>query len=810
MRRKLIVLLCLIGAGTAFSQDLVYAEYFIDADPGYGNAISLNVTPSPVINNLSFSVSTAGLTNGFHHFYVRVRDAQGKWSITNVRPFLKETVYTNIPDLVAAEYFTDTDPGLGYATPVNITPGHHLDSLSLILDISTLPNGFHHLFIRVRDARGKWSLANVKPFLKETVYTNLPDLVAAEYFIDTDPGFGNATPVNLTAGQIQDSVTLMLDISAIPPGFHHLYFRAKDEHGKWSHTNIKSFLREKVYSQAQKIVKAEYFFNTDPGYGNGVNVPITPDSDIDSLDIVADVSVLPLGTHNLMIRVMDENGQWSQVSIKPFDVNCALMQVRFSADTGCAAVPLLFSDSSINIFPNASYHWNFGDGTPVVIATKGDTTHIYQLPGNYTATLSIHSRAECIQQSSIPVYIQAVPPKPATPQGPTEIAFGTDSTNYWISGASQGTIYYWELIPTGAGTIQGNGPSVIVYWDSSYTGMVELRVKGSNNHCSGIFSESLLIEVSNTAYRFILEKQLCDGETSFWWRDQLYTQSGIYYDSLVTSSGHDSVYILHLVISNDNTIPATLSARVFLQGAYTPNGMMRNNLKNLVDFPMSQPYNAPPWNYPGTESLISVPDSVVDWILVELRSTPDTIVDRRAALLLRNGNIVDYQTKGPVALNRMGGKSYYVAVHHRNHLPIMTASPECLPNAFSIDFSDTAYTLPYGGVSAASVTLSTGRQGMICGDVNRNRQLKYSGSGNDRSLILQKIVQVSSSNSINTTISGYFTEDLSMDGIVKYSGSGNDASIIIQNIVTKTGTNAITGIFQSIVPIGVNAIPQKD
>jgi hypothetical protein len=205
-----------------------------------------------------------------------------------------------------------------------------------------------------------------------------------------------------------------------------------------------------------------------------------------------------------------------------------------------------------------------------------------------------------------------------------------------------------------------------------------------------------------------------------------------------------------------------LDAKVFLQGPYAGNGQMHTHLNNLNAFPLAQPYHLPPWYYFGTESLMSVPDSVVDWVLLELRSAPDTIVDRQAALLLRNGRIANHTDFGPVLFEHNGNGNYYVAIHHRNHFPVMTAQPVSFPSVSTLDFTDTLGTPPYGGGRQALIFLG-GNGAMISGDLNHNNQLKYSGAGNDRSFILQKIIQETGSTSITTTLTGYFDEDVNMD-----------------------------------------------
>ncbi|MEZ5198088.1 MAG: hypothetical protein R2764_17370 [Bacteroidales bacterium] len=46
------------------------------------------------------------------------------------------------------------------------------------------------------------------------------------------------------------------------------------------------------------------------------------------------------------------------------------------------------------------------------------------------------------------------------------------------------------------------------------------------------------------------------------------------------------------------------------------------NAKNYI--PLAQPYNTYPWNYNGDEAVTEIPtESVVDWVLVELRDAPN-------------------------------------------------------------------------------------------------------------------------------------------------------------------------------------------
>lgn len=253
-----------------------------------------------------------------------------------------------------------------------------------------------------------------------------------------------------------------------------------------------------------------------------------------------------------------------------------------------------------------------------------------------------------------------------------------------------------------------------------------------------------------------------------------------------------------------------LMCKVYLQGPYLPGGTMNTALSVSDSFPTSQPYNIGPWNYYGSETIASKPANMVDWVLVEARDPLDNtnILDRRAGILLDDGTIVDTDFTSPLLFNNILDGDYFIVIQHHNHFPVMTASPITLPNGVIHDFTDMASFPPYGG-SDAMVEVETGVGAMIAGDVNDDGQLKYSGPNNDRGLILQRIVNVSGSSSITTTITGYYSEDVNLNSIVKYSGPQNDPSLIIQNLVNLTGSPSITGVFNTVVPNGFTAPNKK-
>ena len=158
--------------------------------------------------------------------------------------------------------------------------------------------------------------------------------------------------------------------------------------------------------------------------------------------------------------------------------------------------------------------------------------------------------------------------------------------------------------------------------------------------------------------------------------------------------------------------------KVFLQGPFQSN-IMITELSNNAFIPSQQPYNTTPWNYSGNESLPAGQAGLsVDWVLVELRSNsnPSLVVARRAGLLRNDGRIMEPDGTLGVTFNDVLYGSYYIAVHHRNHLAVMTSAPVLFsPDNILYDFTN-SLTSAYGQNAMAEIT--AGVFGMFAGDGN--------------------------------------------------------------------------------------------
>ncbi len=178
--------------------------------------------------------------------------------------------------------------------------------------------------------------------------------------------------------------------------------------------------------------------------------------------------------------------------------------------------------------------------------------------------------------------------------------------------------------------------------------------------------------------------------------------SGTQQDYFTIIKGEDAITVANL--------------RLFLQGPYN-GGIMNTTLADNSLLPLNQPFNVAPWNYSGTESVGQIPAGVVDWVLLELRTQPDASskVAARACFIKSDGMIVDLDGSSPVNVD-VAADNYYIAVFHRNHLGVMTATAQPLSqNSTLYDFT-TSPAQAFG--FNATLDLGSGIFGMIAGDGN--------------------------------------------------------------------------------------------
>ncbi len=136
-----------------------------------------------------------------------------------------------------------------------------------------------------------------------------------------------------------------------------------------------------------------------------------------------------------------------------------------------------------------------------------------------------------------------------------------------------------------------------------------------------------------------------------------------------------------------NVDGVTVAPKVYLQGPF--NGAdMNTDLDAASLLPTNEPYTALGFaslQNAGTGFAASFVtgaggDVTTDWVLVELRdmTNPSSVVAARAALLQKDGDVVDIDNASAVGFIGVAPGMYHIVVRHRNHLGVMTGMPVSL------------------------------------------------------------------------------------------------------------------------------------
>ena len=203
------------------------------------------------------------------------------------------------------------------------------------MDMSFLPNGFHTMYMRVKQtgAQYQFSPITMSSFIKFATGEGSK----LQYWFDDDANNLSTIDVDAESGKPQ---TLMLDLSNIerfPLGVHQLNMRVAHNGGHYSPIYSAYTLRLPAGSDASVL---QYWFDDDAD--NPSTIEVSTDSDkvqILTLDL-SDIKRFPLGVHQLNMRVAQNGVNFSPV----YSANV----LRLPAGTGNSMLEYWFDDDYEN------------------------------------------------------------------------------------------------------------------------------------------------------------------------------------------------------------------------------------------------------------------------------------------------------------------------------------------------------------------------------------------------------------------------------------------------------------------------------
>jgi len=335
-----------------------------------------------------------------------------------------------------AEYRVDGGPPVAMSlVSSNGQPEFKEGVFTASMSATNLTVGPHYYEVRMRGTNGIWSTWHGAWFR----VSGETHLTAAEWFVDTDPGYGFGTLIALPADGAwdepeEDFVVSGIAVTNLTEGRHQLIIRAKDSNGDWGISSQTTF----YVAPPLTIVAAVWTTNLNDWGDPGITPPATNQMraqdgafDWESEDLVATVNTLALGTnfcmnHTLYVRCQDSLGRWSTRQGLYWDTNGQIWAFVPAAGWQTNSAPLVVAPEV------ASTNWP-GQGNFVV---------------NYSNIVTLDWN-DCRGVSGYAVWFRAAPTVPFSllASGFTNSALTV--TNLPISGTAQWMV--WSLGDPGCG-----------------------------------------------------------------------------------------------------------------------------------------------------------------------------------------------------------------------------------------------------------------------------------------------------------------------------------------------------------------------
>lgn len=207
--------------------------------------------------------------------------------------------------LTQGEYYFNAEPGIGNGVSFGFSSVSEIEE-NIAISVGNLEPGFHQLYVRLKDSEGRWGIVQNRLFYLQSIENIQPNqLQTLEFYINSDPGVGNGNDLSLAGnGDFIGEIST----AGLESGFHFLYVRYQDTQGNWGIAQRRMFYLEAPAEQSNsELTKLEYFFNEDPGVGNGISLNLNHEKEFIG---AIETAGLDAGFHKLYVRYQDTRGNW--------------------------------------------------------------------------------------------------------------------------------------------------------------------------------------------------------------------------------------------------------------------------------------------------------------------------------------------------------------------------------------------------------------------------------------------------------------------------------------------------------------------
>lgn len=218
----------------------------------------------------------------------------------------------------------------------------------------------------------------------------------------------------------------------------------------------------------------------------------------------------------LIAWIQDDDNKYvlhtASVMLLALEPDVAQSNFSSSADTICEGGAVQFTDLSGGAI--TSWDWTFEGGTPSASTDQNPTVN-YNTQGVYDVTLYVSdgtTNSTLLNEDMIETIV--APVQPGTPVGEME-ACANSTYTYTTQPVPYTDTYIWELSPSDAGTITGNGTEATFESDDSWTGAYTITVRADNSCGNGTWSAPLSCNLNFTPAAFQLSEGggICPGGT---------------------------------------------------------------------------------------------------------------------------------------------------------------------------------------------------------------------------------------------------------------------------------------------------------
>lgn len=326
MYAKSVLSVLFLCTSFLYAQQIQQIEYYWD-DPYVpkGQGIQLPLTPGSCLS-VGYDIQTGDLEPGMHKLFIRTMDSAYVWSRPVQHLIRLEAPSVVDPGLASIEYFWDdgqTPKGSGTLVAVLAETEIQCD---LSISLAGLSPGIHSFYSRAKDPKNQYTALFRKPVL--VLEEEAGKIDAIEYFWNKSVPQGGGTIQMVPPGSMV-SLPLELATSELSAGIHQLFFRTKSVGGRWSPVNRKTIRLDGFKAEHPNISYAEYFIDEDPGKKNGQQIIV---SQTNALFTEFDLALpeLEWGIHTLHFRLQDENGFWSPLEKRFFNLVTVLPDQEIS------------------------------------------------------------------------------------------------------------------------------------------------------------------------------------------------------------------------------------------------------------------------------------------------------------------------------------------------------------------------------------------------------------------------------------------------------------------------------------------------